>query len=1133
MPRKKSSNLPLEEQLARLRARVAELEARQADCVRQSEALRESEAHYRALADRSQTWFQAASDGIHVLDEEGNVVEVNDAFCRMLGYTREELLRLNVADWEAQWPPGELSARFDKLSGQLEVFETQHRRKDGMVRDVEVSGTRVVLDGRTYFCASVRDVTNHKRAEAAMSALATRYQTLLQSASDGIHVLDEDGNVVEFNDAFCRMLGYTREELPHLKVAEWDLQWSPEELRVRHRELVGRHAVFETQHRRKDGEVRDVEISGTGVALDNHVYFFASARDITDRKRAAAALAALAARYQTLLRAASDGIHVLDEQGNVVEVNDAFCQMLGYTREELLQRNVANWEVMWSSEGLPARIQELIGRRAVFETRHRRKDGEVRDVEISSTGVVLDSRAYLYSSARDITDRKRMEQSERDQRELAEALRDVASTLNSTLSLTEVFDRILIQVQRIVPHDAADIMLLEEDATANTLIARIVRGRRFEQFTPGFRGEGSSFVIATTANLRWMQATGQPRIVSDTQRDAEWVHFPEIDWIRCSMGAPIQSKGQVIGFLAVNSATPDFFTTTQADRLQAFADQAAIALENARLFEETRQRVVELEVLYENALELSQLSKPKDIGRKIIALLARKLAWHHTIIRQYHPETDSLEVLAFNQPNVKDDAEARALEERFATLIARPGQGLSGWVVQHGQTVRSSDVTGDPRYLETYPGLRSGLYAPLKVGERIVGVISIESERANAFSAADERLVTTLATQAAIALENAMLYDQLNRYTAELEARVAARTAELDRERQRLQAILDSADDGIHFMNPQREIQYANPAIERITGYTFEEMKGQQPAQLWRNALTSPSVYQALDASVSRGMGWQGEIISQRKDGTPYEVSMTITPIRDANNDLLGFVTIHRDITPQKELERLRSQFVTRIGHELRTPLSAIILNLDLLEHGKPERQAHYRQKLKDDAARLQRLIEAFFQMAGLDANTTPPELAPINLNVLAREIAADQTDAASERGLIIDLQLDPATGTTPVVADGDGLRQAIRIVLDNALMYTPPPGTITLRTGVHARNDQTWYTLTIQDTGPGITREEMPHIFDRFYRGSAAGNYTVAGTGLGLSIARALMDKMNGQITADSTPGQGATFTLWLRPVI
>ncbi len=106
-------------------------------------------------------------------------------------------------------------------------------------------------------------------------------------------------------------------------------------------------------------------------------------------------------------------------------------------------------------------------------------------------------------------------------------------------------------------------------------------------------------------------------------------------------------------------------------------------------------------------------------------------------------------------------------------------------------------------------------------------------------------------------------------------------------------------------------------------------------------------------------------------------------------------------------------------------------------------------------------------------------------------------------------------------------------IVLDNALKYTTAPGTITISTTTQVQPDRTWYTLTIRDTGPGLTPEEMPRIFDRFFRGSAASHYTIPGTGLNLSIAQAIMDKLGGQITVESTLGQGAAFTLWLRPQV
>ena len=182
-----------------------------------------------------------------------------------------------------------------------------------------------------------------------------------------------------------------------------------------------------------------------------------------------------------------------------------------------------------------------------------------------------------------------------------------------------------------------------------------------------------------------------------------------------------------------------------------------------RVEEEIRQRLSELEVLYQSSIALSQLVKPRVIAQNIIDLLDQKMDWHHTTIRLYHPEDETLELLAFNHPNLKGEEEHRAVEERYKTIVVKKGQGLSGWAVQHQQVVRTGDLKNDPRYMETFPGPQSGLYVPIKIAQQVIGVISIESEQPNAFSESDERLTITLAAQAAIAINNAQLFDDLQR----------------------------------------------------------------------------------------------------------------------------------------------------------------------------------------------------------------------------------------------------------------------------------------------------------------------------------------------------------------------------------
>jgi putative nucleotidyltransferase with HDIG domain len=178
--------------------------------------------------------------------------------------------------------------------------------------------------------------------------------------------------------------------------------------------------------------------------------------------------------------------------------------------------------------------------------------------------------------------------------------------------------------------------------------------------------------------------------------------------------------------------------------------------------ESIRRHLTELEVLYETGMSINRVLEPKNIARKIVETLSHKLAWHHISIRSYRPETQHIELLAYTHPGLNADT-MQPETERLNNAITKPGQGLSGWVIQHGQPVRCPQVSQDARYIETYEGVQSGVYVPMQVGERIIGVICVESERKDAFSEADERLLVTLAAQASIAMENARLFEDLQR----------------------------------------------------------------------------------------------------------------------------------------------------------------------------------------------------------------------------------------------------------------------------------------------------------------------------------------------------------------------------------
>jgi len=204
-------------------------------------------------------------------------------------------------------------------------------------------------------------------------------------------------------------------------------------------------------------------------------------------------------------------------------------------------------------------------------------------------------------------------QQEREQRELAEALRDTAATVTSTLDLDEVLEQILTNVDRVVPHDAANIMLLDTDQQ----FAQVVRSRGYGDHRPGGPILTNRLPVTGVVTLRQIMTTGQPVVVPDTGVFPGWIHSPETGWLRSHIAVPIRSKGKIVGFLNLDSATPGFFTPAHAERLQAFANQSAIAIENARLYDHLKTVLRQRE---ETQAQLIQAEKFAATGRLAAAI---------------------------------------------------------------------------------------------------------------------------------------------------------------------------------------------------------------------------------------------------------------------------------------------------------------------------------------------------------------------------------------------------------------------------------------------------------------------------------------------------------------------------------
>lgn len=304
--------------------------------------IKESEARLREVLENS-------SDFSYKRNLETNTYDyLSPVFVRISGYTQEEMNSMPLDTIISLFHPDDVTETMRVITNALNnpsgEFQVNYRfkNKEGKYRWFHDKFT-VLHDPKgkpLALIGSVSDITERKKSEAAIELLALRNQTLLNATSDGIHVMDDKGKIIEVNPAFCKMLGYTRDELLQLRVTDWDVHFSERQIFEKIEELIESPAVFETKHKRKDGSFYDAEINCICIKLEGSNFLYASAHDITERKRTEDLLQQTRQNYETFFNTIDDFLFVLDEQGNIIHTNSTVTKRLGYSKEELLGKSV-------------------------------------------------------------------------------------------------------------------------------------------------------------------------------------------------------------------------------------------------------------------------------------------------------------------------------------------------------------------------------------------------------------------------------------------------------------------------------------------------------------------------------------------------------------------------------------------------------------------------------------------------------------------------------------------------------------------------------------------------------------------------------------------------------------------------
>lgn len=505
--------------------------------------------------------------------------------------------------------------------------------------------------------------------------------------------------------------------------------------------------------------------------------------------------------------------------------------------------------------------------------------------------------------------------------------------------------------------------------------------------------------------------------------------------------------------------------------------------------------------------------------------------------------------------------ELQRSEERFRT-VADFTYDWEYWSAPDGHIIYMSPscerVTGyHVDEFEREPGLLLSIVHP-DDQPVFAGHLTTQPENMDDQKVLDLRIVTRSGEERWIAHSSRSVYGRAGEY---LGRRVSNRDitdrkqaeAAVRQERQLLRSVVDNLPDAVYIKDAQLRKVLANQAdVDSVGALSVDDILGKTDWELY-----PPEVAEQFTAD-DRTVLETGQPILNHEEllvnvhGQQRWLLTSKLALRDADGRINGILGIGRDITDRKRLEqvlaaerdlleqrvaertrelaaandrlqdldRLKNKFVSDVSHELRTPVTSLLLYLDLLEHGKPEKRAHYLLSANEQARRMQQLIENILDLSRLERETDRPFFEPIDLNAVLERVVLAQQPRAEAAGLR--LVLEAAPDLPQVRGDVNHLLQVMTNLVANAISYTPV-GSIHVVSRAQARQ----VIVEVRDTGMGIAPEDLPHLFDRFYRGRLTRHIT--GTGLGLAIVNEIVVAHGGHIEVSSEVGVGSTFRVCL----
>ena len=587
--------------------------------------------------------------------------------------------------------------------------------------------------------------------------------------------------------------------------------------------------------------------------------------------------------------------------------------------------------------------------------------------------------------------------------------------------------------------------------------------------------------------------------------------FMAMTGAQAALAIPLVKADLPVGtLLLVDTLRPTPFTDTLADQVGVFGVQAALAIDNARLFDEVRRRLDQLRLVNEVGRYATAILSEDALIRGIAAKLFDILRFETISLLQVDEGT--LHVRAAMVRGNPDPLDYPQEYHQSTLLVANQAYEQAELCLLNQRCHLSGRMQA--------PQPCCSLGIPLIVADEVIGVLVVERQNFDSIGQEDLDVLEPLSAQLAVSLSNARLYDQVRQQALDLEVRVIQRTAEIRRQHKRIEAILRSVADSVIVFDLEKRVVMTNPvARSMFDRFDLEMDLGGRVRELVQQVM-----------QLQDGMADVTEIIELGHVTFQAKASRVVE--EDA---VLGSVVVLRDISRLQDLDRMKDLFVQTVSHELRTPLANLKLYLSLLQKGRPERREIYVEVMEREVERLARLISDLLEISRLQgeqrAERTQMRMRIDLLPLINTVVHGYNAWAENEDKRLVHENL--TQGLPPILGDPDQIERALTNLVSNAIRYTTVGGQITVRSyansGEQSRSE--WVIIEVIDTGIGIPASELATVFERFVRGSNV-SPNIPGTGLGLAITREIVGLHGGTLEVESQEGHGSIFRIAL-PVL